>query len=83
LSRQSLHPCVRVVGETDGQCGHGSVLGNQRSGRHDAQRREAHLGAFEIPRVVRDDGLRSRSEIGERRNGPDRAGTDSYSANRA
>jgi hypothetical protein len=34
------------------------VLGNQRSGRYDAQRREVQLGSFEISRVVGDDGLR-------------------------
>ena len=52
LSRESLHPCMRIVRETDGQRRHGSGLGNERSGRHDAQRMEAQLGSVEISRVV-------------------------------
>ena len=33
LSRQSLHPCVRVVGETNSQCGHDVVLDNSFTGK--------------------------------------------------
>ena len=58
LSREQLHPGVRILGEADGQCRHGSLLGNQGSGPDDAQLREAQLGSFEIARVVCDDGLR-------------------------